>query len=106
VHSDIQEDEFVARLVADPDSPPSAFMVMGYVGKSPREECIRLYVDAHLSAHVDIPRALVLHAIKIPQAVSALGGSYIWVKAEPSMVQALAQAFAQSAQAQRRVWQT
>lgn len=102
---DIEDDEFVSRLVADPSTPPAAVMVMAYVGKSSQADCRRLYVDAHLAAYVDVPRALILHAMKIPQSASALGGSYVWIKAEQSMVSALAQAFARSAEAQRRVWQ-
>jgi hypothetical protein len=105
VPAEIHEDDLVARLVADPAAPPSTVMIMGYIGRSSSENCIRIYVDAHLAAHVDVPRELVLHAIKIPRAVSALGGSYVWIRTEPSIVLALAQALAKSAEAQRRIWQ-
>ena len=70
---------FVDQIVKDPNNPPDALLLQGYLGASSEEDHIRLYLDPQLSDYVEIPQDAVLHTVDLPPEQSPLGGSYVWI---------------------------
>jgi hypothetical protein len=77
---------FVGKLVADPKQPPDTLLLTGYLGSSSDEGHTRLYFDAQLSSYVEIPDAAILHSQDMPKELSPLGGSYVWVKRDATLI--------------------
>jgi hypothetical protein len=93
---EILQDDFISNLVPDPERPPSTLLVMAYIGKSPKPECTRLYLDAELGGYVDVATASIIHAQKIPPSVSGLGGAYVWLERRPDLLALLQQEYVRS----------
>ena len=72
-------DDWVARLVPDPKDTPGLQLLSGYLGASPEERHVRLYLDEELSRYVDIPEEAIRHTRELPPEQSPLGGSLLWV---------------------------
>jgi hypothetical protein len=98
----LKPDRFVSELVQDPRKPPATIMVMAFIGKSPKEGCVRLYLDAQLAVFLDVPTESVLHARKVPQTVCALGGSYVWIDRESEMANTIKQEYQRMTEIQRQ----
>ena len=49
------QDDFIAHAVQDPAHPPELGVISGLVGRSPLEGHIRCYVNANLTAFLEIP---------------------------------------------------
>ena len=79
-------DDFVRRVVPDPNNPPNALLLSGYLGESSEEGHTRLYFDTSLSTYVEIPNDAILHTEPIPESSSSLGGSYIWINRDAEVV--------------------
>jgi hypothetical protein len=72
----LKEDALVAALVPDPSAgPPNTTVLHGYVGKSTRANCWRLYLDATLTAYVEVSVDDILHNKQIADD----GGTLVWV---------------------------
>ena len=72
----LKEDPHVAALVPDPSAgPPDTTALHGYVGKSTRANCWRLYLDATLASYVELPEDDILHHRQIADD----GGTLVWV---------------------------
>ena len=72
-------DDFVGRIVQDPNEPPSVTLLSGYLGASSEEGHVRLYFDEELSRYVEIPKEAIRHARELSPAESPLGGSLLWI---------------------------
>ena len=81
-----QMDDFVSKIVTDPRNPPNTLLLKGYVGASSEEGHVRLYLDNELSEYVEIPEAAILHSQEIPKEKSPIGGSYLWIQRDASLI--------------------
>lgn len=73
---DIEEDPLVAALLPDPAQlPVNATVLRGFAGKSLNEGSWRLYLDAHLTEYVEVPKSEILYAQELPDG----GGTAMWV---------------------------
>ena len=70
---------FVQAVAGDGTSAPDVRVLTGWLGASGEEGHVRLYLDATLSAYVDIPRDAVLYSEEIPNSHPA-GQRSVWVK--------------------------
>lgn len=75
----VRFDDFVARIVEDPNKPPDLLLLSGYLGASSEEEHVRLYLDEELSQYVEIAQKSIRHTQEIPPEQSPLGGSLVWI---------------------------
>lgn len=72
----LKEDPLVAAVVPDPSAgPPDTTVLHGYLGKSTRANCWRVYLDATLASYTDVPEDEILHHRQIPDE----GGTLVWV---------------------------
>lgn len=78
--------DFVSHLVRDPANPPSTLLLFGFPGEASRKGLLRFYLDAALSAHVEIPEDKVLGMAEVPAAQSPLGGCYVWIERDPELL--------------------
>ena len=76
---------FVDQVVKDPNNPPNALLLQGYLGASSEENHVRLYLDPQLSDYVEIPEDAILHTVDAPAEQSPLGGSYVWINADAQL---------------------
>ncbi len=77
---------FVAAVVKDPQAPPDALLVAGFVGPSSEEAHCRLYLDAQLSDYVEIPEDAILFTQDLPKDSSPLGGTYLWIARDAEVI--------------------
>ncbi|MBV8856143.1 MAG: hypothetical protein JOZ02_04200 [Acidobacteria bacterium] len=75
----LRYDDFVGRIVQDPNEPPSVTLLSGYLGASSEEGHVRLYLDEELTRYVEIPEKAVRHTQELPPEQSPLGGSLLWI---------------------------
>jgi hypothetical protein len=75
----LRYDEFVARIVQDPQDPPGVTLLSGYLGASSEEGCVRLYLDEELGRYVEIPEKAIRHTQELSPKQSPLGGSLVWI---------------------------
>jgi hypothetical protein len=72
----LKEDALVAALIPDPSAgPPGTTVLHGYVGKSTRENCWRLYLDANLASYVEVSEDDILHSKQLADDA----GTLLWV---------------------------
>lgn len=72
----LNEHPLVAALVPDPgEGPPDTTILHGYIGKSTRANCWRLYLDARLASYTEVMQEDILHHRQIPDD----GGTLVWV---------------------------
>lgn len=76
---DTWHDKWVNKLAGDGGKFTCTVMLGGYVGRSPEAGMLRVYFDHHLHQAVDVALEGVVHREAIPQSLSPLGGSYLWV---------------------------
>lgn len=79
-------DDFVSKIVSDPKNPPNTLLLKGFIGASSEEGHIRLYLDSELSDYMEIPEAAILYAEEIPKEKSPIGGSYLWIQRDASLI--------------------
>ena len=82
----VRYDDFVGRIVKDPNEPPNATLLSGYLGSSSEEAHVRLYLDEGLSRYVEIPEKAILHTQELPPEQSPLGGSLVWIDSGAEVV--------------------
>ncbi|HYE14606.1 MAG TPA: hypothetical protein VD968_09220, partial [Pyrinomonadaceae bacterium] len=70
--AEIGFDDFVARIVRDPNDPPDLLLLSGYLGSSSEEGHVRLYLNEELSRYVEIPEGAIRHTQEIPPEQSPL----------------------------------
>jgi hypothetical protein len=75
--SPFEHDQLPERLVPDPSQPPRMVAFMGYLGASPKENHVRLYLDEELREWFDVPENLILHSDS--HGEGALRGTVIWL---------------------------
>lgn len=80
------KNEFVSRIVEDPNSPPNVLLLSGFLGDSSEKGCVRLYLDAQFSDYVEIPEEAILHTEELPRDQSPLGGKYVWIRRDAEVV--------------------
>jgi hypothetical protein len=76
---------FVDKVVKDPNQPPDALLLFGYLGKSSEPECIRLYFNAQLNDYVDIPNDAIFHE-EASGPDAPLEGTYVWINRDAQLV--------------------
>ncbi len=81
-----QGENFVAKLVPDPASPPDLMRLAGYRGASSQEGHVRLYGNPELSIYWDIPEGDVVYEQPVPADVDPLGAVTLWVKRDSKIV--------------------
>jgi hypothetical protein len=77
---------FVDKIVKDPQQPPNALVLQGYLGSSSEPDHTRLYFDLPLSTFVEIPDAAILHVENTATAEMPLGVSYVWIDSDATLV--------------------
>src|SRR2546426_490216 len=77
---------FVSKLVSDPKQPPDTLLLTGFLGASSDEGHTRLYFDAQLADYVEIPNEAILYQQELSHDQSQLGGSYVWVKRDATLI--------------------
>jgi hypothetical protein len=96
--------DFVARLVEDPADPPSTVLFVGFPGAAGDPGQRRFYVDAALSAFVQVPDEAVLYTQELSVSQAPLGGQFVWLRRDPEVLDRLQRALASAAELQQRVW--
>ena len=79
-------DDFVSKIVTDPKNPPNTLLLKGFIGASSEAGHIRLYLDNELSDYVEIPEAAILYSQEIAKEKSPIGGSYIWIQRDATVI--------------------
>jgi hypothetical protein len=82
----VRYDDFVGRIVQDPNEPPNVTLLSGYLGSSSEEGHVRLYLDEELSRYVEIPEKAIRHTQELPPEQSPLGGSLVWIDRDAEVV--------------------
>lgn len=82
----LRYDDFVERIVRDPNEPPDVLLLSGYLGSSSEEGHVRLYLDEELCRYVEIPEKAIRHTQELPPEQSALGGSLVWLDRNAEVV--------------------
>jgi len=78
----IRFDDFVGNVVPDPANPQATSVLSGFVGKSDAPGRVRIYPDVSFNTWHDVAESDIVHSYPLPPESSALGGSYVWVKAQ------------------------
>src|SRR5207247_9739178 len=81
-----RKDNFIAKIVKDPASPPKTILLRGYLGDSSEEGHTRLYLDAQLNNYVEIPDDAILHEEDVAKDQSPLGETYVWIKQDKKVI--------------------
>lgn len=101
---ELRGDDFVARLVSDPKSPPQTTLISGYLGASDEEGHTRVYFDPELSDYVDVPNGDILHTEHPGEG--PLAAALVWIKRDSQVLHGQAGAARQRAGFfEGRVWQ-
>lgn len=82
----IPYDDFVQRIVQNPNDPPKVTLLSGFLGSSSEEGHVRLYLDEELSRYVEIPEKAIRHIQKLLPEQSPLGGSLVWIDSGAEVV--------------------
>jgi hypothetical protein len=72
-------DDFVSKVIKDPENPVRAIFLAGFLGASSKKNHVRLYTDISLREYYEIPEDDILHTIKTATRESPLGGTFVWV---------------------------
>jgi hypothetical protein len=84
--TDFSEDELPKKLVPDPKQSPNFRIFKGYLGKSARAGCWRLYTNAQLDDYFEIEAKDILHHESLASKDNPLGGTVCWVKSDAEIV--------------------
>ena len=71
-------DELAETLAADPTASPDLRVLVGWVGRSDRDNHIRLYTTLDFGEHLDLPRSDVAH---VHHSHDPLQPSLLWIRA-------------------------
>jgi hypothetical protein len=82
----LRYDEFVGRIVQDPNEPPSVTLLSGYLGSASEEGHVRVYLDEELCRYVEIPEKAIRHTQELSPEQSPLGGSLVWIDRDAEVV--------------------
>lgn len=97
----LPEDDFVAGIVVDPNTPPDTILVVGFVGRADTGDDTRIYLDVMLSSYLEVQDSKILHAQRIPASQSPLGGWYIWLRRDLDLVEVVRAAYARLEEVQQ-----
>lgn len=75
----LKEHEIASKVVKE-TGYGNATLLVGYVGKTDKDNNVRLYLSLNFDEYVDVPRDSILHAANAPEDVLPFGGTYLWVK--------------------------
>ncbi|MFA0963544.1 hypothetical protein AB9P05_17200 [Roseivirga sp. BDSF3-8] len=82
----VKLDDFIGKIIANPGQPEAFELLSGFVGESSENDHVRLYEDISLKKFMDIPNSGILHTAPIPERISPMGGSYLWVKKDTEFI--------------------
>ena len=71
---------FISELVSDPNEVPDVLRMSGYLGASPEEGYVRLYLTPDLTYSVNIKSEDILLEQPVPQTTDPLGAVNLWIK--------------------------
>ena len=74
-----EQTTWVDRLVPDPSAPPQLLALWGFVGKGGDDEHVRLYWDASLRRHWEVPRAAIVHREPMEGGALLRGCEVLWL---------------------------
>ena len=77
----LKQDRLVENLIPNPSDPRPTIQLTGWLGKSSKEGCWRLYLTPQLSEYVQFLDTAVVHSQPVPEDQSPLGGTMIWLDA-------------------------
>ena len=97
-------DDFVTSLVDDPTNPPATVAFHAFPGAAVGDAQRRFYLDAGLSAHLDVADADVLHEQPALPGHGPVGGKFVWLRRSPETVEKLRSAASDAAQVQQQIW--
>jgi hypothetical protein len=97
----LPQDDFISEIVHDPTDPPDAILVTGFLGKSTEPDMTRIYLDVMLGSFVDVRDTAILHARRISEAQSPLGGWYLWLKRDLELIDVIREAYTRLTQIQQ-----
>ena len=75
----LKEHEIASKIVKE-SGYGNATLLVGYIGKTDKDNSVRLYFNLNFDEFVDIPRDSILHAANASEDVLPFGGTYLWVK--------------------------
>jgi hypothetical protein len=77
---DLKPDGLVEHLAPDPSALPDVQILVGFLGKSVRAGCWRLYTTAVLNEYVEFTEDDLVHHRSLSPDESQLGGTVVWLK--------------------------
>ena len=76
----------VEKLVKDPTQLPNAKIVAGFIGNSPTDGHIRLYLTPEFNEYIDIPSEAVVHTQSLSASVDPLERSLLWIRSNADLL--------------------
>lgn len=77
----MSKNNFVDNIVKDPACIPETKLVKGYIGKSDKDEYIRLYRKLDLLSYIEFRKSDVIHKEELDSTKSAPGKVCVWLDA-------------------------
>lgn len=77
-----QFDDWVGAVRSDPRNTDPLTVLQGYLGASSETDHIRVYTDEALNSFVEVPESAIVHAEKLAETESSLGGSRLWLRTD------------------------
>ncbi len=81
-NANYQLDDWVGAVRADPRNTDQLTVLQGYLGASSEADHVRVYSDESLNSFVEVPKSAIVHAVKLTETESSLGGSRLWLRAD------------------------
>ena len=78
----LKEDNLIESLVPEPSALSAVRLLSGWLGKSPRNTCWRLYLTPTLDHYLEFDEEQVVHTHRLTAPEIPLGGTMIWLERE------------------------
>ncbi|QIL74994.1 hypothetical protein [Hymenobacter sp. HDW8] len=80
--SRFEYDEWIEQVRPDLRSTDQLTLLQGFIGRSSENGHLRVYSDESLNNFVEVPEDAIVHAVKLSEADSPLGGSKLWLRSD------------------------
>jgi hypothetical protein len=81
----LDPEQFVQALIGDDGEVPELRVLTGFVGRSVSESHLRIYLDTSLTSFVEVRRADIRHAEKLPGGEERLPRTVVWIDGEATI---------------------
>jgi hypothetical protein len=81
----LKQDEIIRNLIPDPTAVPDVRVLIGFLGRSPRDKYWRLYLTLELKDYIEFSGEDVVHAQSFGTEQNPLGGSIVWVQRDAKL---------------------